>query len=151
MFNWNQKGNALITVLLISLVFTTIGLAIVASSISSTKRVETRETDINITYESKKVLEEITYEMANALQSLPLDYRQIDNQYIVSDSFDTQLASMVIMPTLNKILTNQTYNESISCLSVVDLSDATKVEISSNKACSKKPTIWIVLIRSIEN
>lgn len=76
--------------------------------------------------------------MANALQSLPLDYRQIDNQYIVSDSFDTQLASMVIMPTLNKILTNQTYNESISCLSVVDLSDATKVEISSNKACSKK-------------
>lgn len=138
MFNWNQKGNALITVLLISLVFTTIGLAIVASSISSTKRVETRETDINITYESKKVLEEITYEMANALQSLPLDYRQIDNQYIVSDSFDTQLASMVIMPTLNKILTNQTYNESISCLSVVDLSDATKVEISSNKACSKK-------------
>ncbi|MED5102168.1 hypothetical protein [Niallia circulans] len=138
MFNWNQKGNALITVLLISLVFTTIGLAIVASSISSTKRVETRETDINITYESKKVLEEITYEMANALQSLPLDYRQIDNQYIVSDSFDTQLASMVIMPTLNKILTNQTYNESISCLSVVDLSDATKVEIPSNKACSKK-------------
>lgn len=137
MFNWNQKGNALITVLLISLVFTTIGLAIVASSISSTKRVETRESDISITYESKKVLEEITYEMANALQSLPLDYKQIDNQYIVSDSFDTQLASNVIMPTLNKILANQTYNEAISCLSVVDLSAATKVEIPSHKACSK--------------
>ena len=137
MFKWNQKGNALITVLLISLVFTTIGLAIVASSINSTKRVETRETDISITYESKKVLEEITYEMANALQSLPLDYRQIDNQYVVSDTFDTKLASSVIMPTLNKILTNQTYNNSINCLSVVDLSNSTTVDIPSNKACPK--------------
>lgn len=137
MFSWNQKGNALITVLLISLVFTTIGLAIVASSISSTKRVETRETDISITYESKKVLEEITYEMANALQSLPLDYRQIGNQYVVSDSFDTKLTSNVIMPTLNKILAHQTYNNSINCLSIVDLSDTTKIEIPSTKACSK--------------
>ena len=135
MFKQNEKGNALITVLLISLVFTTIGLAIVASSISSTKRVETRETDINITYQSKKILEEMTSEMASRLKSLPLDYQEVGTQYIVNESFDRDLASIVITPTVSQTLTNQTYNESIECLSVIDLSGPNKVAFSTNKAC----------------
>ncbi|KAB7667351.1 hypothetical protein [Bacillus sp. B1-b2] len=123
MIKSNEKGNALITVLLISLVFTTIGLAIVASTISGTKRVETRESDINVTYQSKKVLDEITSNMANLLDQVPLDYVKQGTKYQVKTTFEDDLKSLVITPTLTDILDNEDYRESIQCLSVVDISN----------------------------
>ncbi|MFT8321654.1 MAG: hypothetical protein ABF649_12170 [Bacillus sp. (in: firmicutes)] len=123
----NEKGNALVTVLLISLVFTTIGLAIVASSISGTKRVETRETDIDITFQSKKVLEEITSDIAQTLNLLPIKsylYSSL-NQIAVNSSFDVDLRTKVLTASLHKILDNPSYASSISCLSIADLSDGT--------------------------
>ncbi|WP_445490097.1 hypothetical protein [Niallia sp. 03133] len=138
----NEKGNALITVLLISLVFTTIGLAVVASSISGTKRVETRESDINITFQSKKVIEEITSEMARTLNSLPIKnylYERSNHVYIRS-SFEQDLKTKVLATSINTVLDKKEYKDFISCMSIVDLSGGTVGSadiVQSAKSCSQ--------------
>lgn len=130
----NNNGNALLTVLLVSLVFTTIGLAIVASSISGTKRVETRESDISITYQSKKVLDEITATMAKSIGEVDLE---VNNSRSISTDFEEELASKVLIKSLNQILANPNYNPYIECLSIVDISNANSMDVySSDKACS---------------
>ena len=143
----NEKGNALITVLLVSLVFTTLGLAIVSSTISGTKRVETRESDISITYQNKKVLEEITSEMAKALNSLTLSgysYENANHIYINNTSFEQDLKTKVLIPSLNAVLEKAAYKKSIECLSIVDLSSGTPstndIVQSSNKCALDKLT-----------
>lgn len=124
----NEQGNALLTVLLVSIVFTTIGLAIVASSISGAKRVETRESDITVTFESKKVLEEITSEIAARLNTLNLDMvKRTDGTYRVNASFEGNLQNRVLVPSLDHILENTNYDDSIKCLSIQDLSNTNDI------------------------
>lgn len=131
----NEQGNALLTVLLVSIVFTTIGLAIVASSISGAKRVETRESDITITFESKKVLDEITSTIATRLNTLNLDMvKNSDGTYRVNSSFQGELQNNVLIPSLNDIVNNTAYNASIKCLSIKDISNNDVVYLQPNTA-----------------
>ncbi|WP_100402198.1 hypothetical protein [Bacillus sp. FJAT-42315] len=65
----SQKGNTLILVLLMTVIFTTIGLAIISFSIGGTKRTSVREEEINKTYEAIKVIDQITAELSLKLQS----------------------------------------------------------------------------------
>ena len=110
----NEQGNALLTVLLVSIVFTTIGLAIVASSISGAKRVETRESDITITFESKKVLDEITSSIATRLNTLNLNMaKNSDGTYRVNSSFQGELQNNVLIPSLNDIVDNPEDRKSV--------------------------------------
>ncbi|GKU81454.1 hypothetical protein [Niallia sp. NCCP-28] len=143
----NQNGNALIIVLLVSLVFTTIGLAIVASTISGTKRVETRESDIDITYKNKKVLEEIISEIAESLDNLPINnytYENANHLYINNTSFEKDLKTQVLIPSLNSVLDKESYKNSVECLSIVDLSSGTPsandIVHSSNECALNKIT-----------
>ena len=54
----NEKGQALITVLLVSLIFTVLGLTIVAASINSNQRTGVRIDDIELTTEATRTLNE---------------------------------------------------------------------------------------------
>lgn len=54
----NEKGQALITVLLVSLIFTVLGLTIVAASINSNQRTGVRIDDIELTAEATRTLNE---------------------------------------------------------------------------------------------
>ncbi|PGT88156.1 MULTISPECIES: hypothetical protein [Bacillaceae] len=54
----NEKGQALLTVLLVSLIFTVLGLTIVAASINSNQRTGVRIDDIELTAEATRTLNE---------------------------------------------------------------------------------------------
>ncbi|MDF0726751.1 hypothetical protein PY093_08480 [Cytobacillus sp. S13-E01] len=59
MITRNEKGSSLILVLLVSLIFMTLGLTIVAATIGGAKRTEIRKEDIATTYEAVKIMEEV--------------------------------------------------------------------------------------------
>jgi hypothetical protein len=64
----NEKGSSLITVLLVALIFMTIGLAIISSSIGGALRTEIRETDIDVTYQASNIMEEIIADLKLAMK-----------------------------------------------------------------------------------
>lgn len=86
--NKNENGSSLITVLLIALVFSVLGLAIVASSIGGAKRVENRESDVLLTYDGVQTVEKLTTDIAIALDSFHfLDFQsEINFQKIVKSN-----------------------------------------------------------------
>ncbi|MDQ0214533.1 hypothetical protein J2S13_000929 [Oikeobacillus pervagus] len=63
-----ENGNTLILVLLISVIFMTIGMAIVAATIGGSKRTSIREAEVNTTYEAVKVLDQITADLSRHLR-----------------------------------------------------------------------------------
>ncbi|WML40728.1 hypothetical protein RCG19_03290 [Neobacillus sp. OS1-2] len=130
----NQKGNALITVMLISLVFTALGLAIVSTTISGTKRLENRKTDINLSYNSVKVVEEITTNITKSLDSINLKsfMDRSSGELTIYSSFGPALENM-LHDSLNTISAND--REKIECLSIVDESGDTVKEVASSNIC----------------
>ncbi|MBL4951224.1 hypothetical protein JK635_03080 [Neobacillus sp. YIM B02564] len=131
----NQKGNALITVLLISLVFTIIGLAIISSSISGTKRTENRKTDIDVSYNAIKVVGDITTNITNKLNTLSLKsyMTRSGGQTTIDPTFDPKLQEL-LKDSLTKITDNE--KAKIECLSLVDESGASASEIiGSSGSC----------------
>ncbi|KMY54917.1 hypothetical protein AC623_14040 [Bacillus sp. FJAT-27231] len=65
----NNKGNALLLVLLITVIFTALGLSIIASTLGGTKRTEIRKEEIDKAFASIKVIDQITADLSAALQS----------------------------------------------------------------------------------
>ncbi|WP_338777429.1 hypothetical protein [Metabacillus sp. FJAT-52054] len=61
----NQKGQALLTVMVVSLVFTVLGLTIVAGSLGGTKRTEIRVGDIELTAKASRALNEVIAQFRN--------------------------------------------------------------------------------------
>lgn len=124
----NQKGNALITVLLISFIFTALGLAIISSSISGTKRVENRESDINVSYNAMKVVDEMTANITKSLDTFNLkDFRgkpdESFNQTIrnlITDAYDT---------------ITESEKEKIECVTFVDESGDTSRVLGPSDTC----------------
>jgi hypothetical protein len=108
----NEKGSSLITVLLVALIFMTIGLAIISASINGALRTEIRETDIDITYQASNIMEEIVVDLKLAMkkkdplnpeQDLPASYHLplSKNGGIVDVNFDqifTELLNEKIIP-----------------------------------------------------
>lgn len=52
----NDKGSSLVVVLLISLIFSVLGLAILAASVNNVKRTEIRELEVETTFDSKQLM-----------------------------------------------------------------------------------------------
>ncbi|MBU8879575.1 hypothetical protein BGM26_11315 [Bacillus sp. FJAT-29790] len=130
----NERGNSLITVLLVSLVFTVLGMAIVASSIGGAKRTETRESDISITYDSINLVEKMTTDLAESLKKLDLDnYRSrgSGNKLEVKNSFDIDLRNNLFA---DLILPNQD-NMSLECVNIIDLSTNSPDYIDPTDSC----------------
>ncbi|HHY72831.1 MAG TPA: hypothetical protein GX497_06330 [Bacillus bacterium] len=57
--NLNEKGSSLVLVLLISLIFSVLGLAVLGASINNVKRTEIRELDIDTTLSAKVIISEV--------------------------------------------------------------------------------------------
>ncbi|MFE8696896.1 hypothetical protein ACFYKT_11180 [Cytobacillus sp. FJAT-53684] len=132
----NDRGNTLITVLLASLVFTVLGMAIVASSLGGAKKTETRESDISLTYDAIKLVDQMTSDLAKVLEDKQLDlekYRSKSNQTITVDSsFDTKLKEEL----LEKLIMPNKNNEVLECINIIDLSEEGDTRyIDSENAC----------------
>ncbi|MBG9655668.1 hypothetical protein ACOSZF_04235 [Cytobacillus firmus] len=130
----NERGNTLITVLLMSLVFTVLGMSILAASLGGAKRTETRESDISITYNSVKVIDQMTSELAGILPSLPLeDYRRknIEGKLYVRSDFDIDLKNKL----KDDLIAPYKTEDNISCLNIIDLSGSSAGFIDSSAPC----------------
>ncbi|MBW3111839.1 FapA family protein [Bacillus sp. MCCB 382] len=110
----NQRGNALLTVLITSLVMVTIGMAIMSSTIGGANRTEVRETDIDITYEGIKAVEEISAKLISQLQpTKPLD---IDG--LTTGNINTKVTDFI----RTDIIPSYQSSDSIKCITIVDVS-----------------------------
>ncbi|WP_226667181.1 hypothetical protein [Metabacillus litoralis] len=81
----NEKGQTLITVLLVSLIFTVLGLTIVAASINSNQRTGVRIDEIELTTEATKILSEGIAKFTNEVSGFQLQERDImtfDDKFI---------------------------------------------------------------------
>ncbi|WNS81806.1 hypothetical protein RRU94_13670 [Domibacillus sp. DTU_2020_1001157_1_SI_ALB_TIR_016] len=65
----NEKGNALLLVLLVMVIMSTIGLAVVSSTIGGAKRTTVRTADVDITYESIKAMDSFTAGLSDQLRT----------------------------------------------------------------------------------
>jgi hypothetical protein len=126
----NEKGSSLITVLLVALIFMTIGLAIISASINGALRTEIRETDIDVTYQASNIMEEIIADLKLAMkkkdprnpgQDLPEKYHLslLKNGGTVDPSFDWTLEDLreeIIIPKYLSL-------PSVESLEITDISE----------------------------
>ncbi|NMH69887.1 polymer-forming cytoskeletal protein [Bacillus sp. RO3] len=123
----NQRGNALLTVIITSLVMMTIGMAIISSTIGGAKRTEVRETDIDITYEGLKAVEEISSALVGQLQKTkPLE---IDS--LTPVNINSKIAGFL----QSDILPSYESQDSIKCITIIDVSGKSAVNLLGNQ-CS---------------
>jgi hypothetical protein len=107
----NQRGNTLITVMITSLVVITLGMAVLSASIGGAKRTEVRETDIDITYDGLKLIDEMTADLS---ANLSLDAFKVQN---ISAAGLTAKLSTYFTSRQGRLAAG----ESISCVNVVDV------------------------------
>jgi hypothetical protein len=125
----NEKGSSLITVLLVALIFMTIGLAIISSSIGGALRTEIRETDIDVTYQASNIMEEIIADLKLAMKKKdPLSPEQdLPASYHLPLSKNGGTVDVNFDPTLMKLLNEKIipkYNSlpSVESLEIRDIS-----------------------------
>ncbi|MBM7648930.1 hypothetical protein JOC78_001880 [Bacillus ectoiniformans] len=140
----NEQGNALITVLLITVVFTTLGLGIISATIGGAKRTEVRKEDINITYEAIEVIDDFTAELSERIQDKNRNYQisELNKNMIGFNSTLDLLMTDIIStekytdrPGVEKIeaeiVSSPAIQEDETLTRVVDLKVTTKAENSS--------------------
>ncbi|CAN7301681.1 polymer-forming cytoskeletal protein [Rossellomorea sp. LjRoot5] len=110
----NQRGNALLTVLITSLVMVTIGMAIMSSTIGGAKRTEVRETDIDITYEGLKAVEEISAKLVFQLQPT----KQLEITQLTPVNINTKVKDFI----QTEIIPSYQSSDTIKCITIVDVS-----------------------------
>ncbi|WP_201713654.1 hypothetical protein [Rossellomorea arthrocnemi] len=110
----NQKGNALLTVLITSLVMVTIGMAIMSSTIGGAKRTEVRETDIDITYEGLKAVEEISAKLVFQLQPT----KQMEITQLTPVNINSKVTDFI----QSEIIPSYQSSDTIKCITIVDVS-----------------------------
>ncbi|MCR8850140.1 hypothetical protein NQ095_17095 [Rossellomorea sp. SC111] len=110
----NQRGNALLTVLITSLVMVTIGMAIMSSTIGGAKRTEVRETDIDITYEGLKAVEEISAKLVFQLQPT----KQLEISQLTPVNINSKVRDFI----QTEIIPAYQSSDTIKCMTIVDVS-----------------------------
>lgn len=126
----NERGNSLIIVLLVSLVFTTLGLAIIASSIGGAKRVETRESDIHITYNAVEIIEKMITDLATSIGTFELEWEAGGIENNISD-YENKLEEI-----LTKGIEKYEKKDSVDCLTVIDISGSSPEYVNpSSRSC----------------
>lgn len=124
----NQRGNALLTVLITALVMVTIGMAIISSTIGGAKRTEVRETDIDITYEGLKAAEEISSKLVYQLQPT----RELEISKLTPANINTKVADFFrssILPSYQSL-------DRIKCVTVIDVSGTSAINLLGD-TCTK--------------
>jgi hypothetical protein len=86
----NEKGYGLVVTMLVATMVGIIGLTVVAASLQGSIRTELRETDINITYETKKVLEQMIADLR-----LDLSKKRLPADILKSSLFENHLNSLI--------------------------------------------------------
>ncbi|WP_113930180.1 hypothetical protein [Bacillus sp. P14.5] len=107
----NEKGNTLITVMITSLVVITIGMAILSASIGGAKRTEVRETDIDITYDGLRLVDEMTADLSTRLAH---------NTFKIENLSASDLSAKLTAYFTTQSTSSQ-FGDSISCVNVVDV------------------------------
>ncbi|MGF2617272.1 hypothetical protein FZC84_05410 [Rossellomorea vietnamensis] len=107
----NEKGNTLITVMITSLVVITIGMAILSASIGGAKRTEVRETDIDITYDGLRLVDEMTADLSTRLAH---------NTFKIENLSASDLSAKLTAYFTAQSTSSQ-FGDSISCVNVVDV------------------------------
>ncbi|MBS4173716.1 hypothetical protein [Bacillus sp. FJAT-49736] len=128
----NEKGNTLITVLLTTVVFLTIGLALVSGTINGSKRTEVRKTDIHITYDAVKAIDQITTDLSIALSSdatLAVDS-------LTPDSINSKLKSV-----LPNIVNKNIDFPSFECINIADTTGDSVRYLLNNTCKNEKGAI----------
>ncbi|WP_406686688.1 polymer-forming cytoskeletal protein [Rossellomorea vietnamensis] len=128
----NQRGNALLTVLITSLVMVTIGMAIMSSTIGGAKRTEVRETDIDITYEGLKAVEEISAKLVFQLQPT----KQLEINQLTPVNINSKVRDFI----QTEILPSYQSSDTIKCITVVDVS-GTQASNLLGAHCGKANTL----------
>ncbi len=129
----NERGNTLLVVMITTLVFVTIGLAIVSASIGGAKRTTVRETDVNVTYDAIKVVDQITADLSIELGKNELSLKRIS---------PSSLTASLSQTLNNQIFPKFTNKTSISCVNVIDVSNhsPTYLNQSTGAACLNPTT-----------
>lgn len=118
----NEKGNSLITVLLVSLVFTTLGLSILASTIGGAKRVEIRESETTSTYKALEYIDKITTDLTLYLNTTNPNNLSLNNK---------------LENLINKTRQDDKHQDGnvIKCMNIVDLSKSSPELIDKTSSC----------------
>ncbi|WP_050181206.1 hypothetical protein [Domibacillus robiginosus] len=127
---WNEKGNALLLVLLVAVVFSTIGLAIVASTIGGAKRTTVRVADVDATYEAVKAIDSYSAKLSEALRNdrfvlfKTLGEGSVSHEPVTPSNIDILLedAETSIHDTL------KAENDAITAINVDDVTDNYSIE-----------------------
>lgn len=132
----NEQGNSLIIVLLVSLVFTVLGMAVVSASIGGAKRTETRESDVVYTYDALKLLNEMTSTLPELLGENELNlenFRRWDSNHrlYVENRFDDVLENAIV----EQILEPNRAADYIECMNVIDVSTGSPSYLDNSHAC----------------
>ncbi|RAK21372.1 hypothetical protein B0I26_103334 [Anoxybacillus vitaminiphilus] len=92
-----EKGSSLITVLLVALIFMTLGLAILSATIGGSLRTEIRKTDVDVIYQARKLMEEMIADLKIALKDpdpmYKIDLTKVNGR--VNASFDVNLHNVI--------------------------------------------------------
>ncbi|MBN8191146.1 hypothetical protein JI667_03185 [Bacillus sp. NTK074B] len=124
----NQRGNTLLTVLITSLVMVTVGMAIMSSTIGGAKRTEVRETDIDITYEGIKAVEEISAELVSQLQPT----KSLNINQLTTGNINTKVSDFI----RSDIIPAYQSSDTIKCITIVDVSSDAASNLLGDK-CKK--------------
>ena len=114
----NERGSSLVLVLLVTLIFTVLGLSLLSATVNGTKRTELREDDVQATYVAEKGVDEI-------VQSIQTDLR---NGLGASGKSITEFNSFIDSTIrAHKSPTSINHQTGISIAKVVNSSTATNV------------------------
>ncbi|MDP4550472.1 hypothetical protein Q9251_06215 [Alkalihalobacillus macyae] len=114
----NERGSSLVLVLLVTLVFTVLGLSLLSATVNGTKRTELREDDVQATYVAEKGVDEI-------VQSIQTDLRRgLGTSGLTIASFNDFINSTI---NLHKSTTALNHQTGTSVAKVVSSSVATNV------------------------
>lgn len=94
----NEKGSSLLVVMLISLIFSVLGLAVLGASVNNVKRAEMRESEIETTSSEKVLMSEVVAKLQDNL----------NNTLIENELKNSQVPSAVYNSQVNQAISNTT-------------------------------------------
>lgn len=114
----NEQGSSLVLVLLVTLIFTVLGLSLLSATVNGTKRTELREDDVQATYIAEKGVDEIVQsiqtDLINGIGSSGLtidNYKSLVDQTINSHKSITSLSHQTGVSVAKVINSYQSTNE----------------------------------------
>ncbi|WP_270179467.1 hypothetical protein [Alkalihalobacillus sp. CinArs1] len=122
-----ERGSSLVLVLLVTLIFTVLGLSLLSATVSGTKRTELREDDVQATFVAEKGVDEL-------VQSIQADLRKgLGNNGLQKDDFTRLIDRTVNNYKAPTLLTHDTGESSAKIINVSTTSNTLRrlIEVES--------------------